>query len=248
MSDPSNPRKCERCDGCGKIANTAEGDPWSRWEALPEQHKAAVHMGVVKPRLCPDCNGSGQVYVSLLDQKAVKMPLPNIKHADVTIKVKADEGTSDSLEGVKADLREADANPPIHRKQLMSLLSDQRRHANSLHDKLCSRLVHIERTLTATNRSIFDDYAMAAISGGEARKLAHSRGNEAAHPALEAIVTAAHDIAEAMMAERQRRILAQLRQLAKESDERPGIDRTRPQATDAAGPAGSEHGEPAGAP
>lgn len=51
---------CGRCDGCGKIADSDEGEPWSMWEALPAQAKAAVVLGIVKPIECPDCGGTGK--------------------------------------------------------------------------------------------------------------------------------------------------------------------------------------------
>ena len=54
-------RKCERCNGCGKIANDEEGTPWSYWESLPPENSLAIRIGVVKPLLCPECNGYGQI-------------------------------------------------------------------------------------------------------------------------------------------------------------------------------------------
>lgn len=51
--------KCARCDGCGKIANTDEGEPWSAWLDLPLRSCAAVAAGIVKPIPCPECNGAG---------------------------------------------------------------------------------------------------------------------------------------------------------------------------------------------
>jgi hypothetical protein len=52
--------KCQRCDGCGKIANTEDGEPWTAWTSLPFSSAAAVVAGIVKPITCPDCGGSGQ--------------------------------------------------------------------------------------------------------------------------------------------------------------------------------------------
>ena len=51
---------CERCDGCGKIANDDEGTPWSFWENLPVKSAGAMLMGLVKPLPCPECGGSGE--------------------------------------------------------------------------------------------------------------------------------------------------------------------------------------------
>ncbi len=52
--------KCDRCDGCGKIASDDEGSPWSAWLALPPGSDLAVRLGVVRPIDCPDCGGAGQ--------------------------------------------------------------------------------------------------------------------------------------------------------------------------------------------
>lgn len=51
--------KCDRCEGCGKIANTRDAEPWSAWEELPAQSAIAIRMGWVKPIPCPECGGSG---------------------------------------------------------------------------------------------------------------------------------------------------------------------------------------------
>ena len=51
--------KCERCDGCGKIANDEDGTPWTFWEGLPLNTATAVLMGLVRPIPCPECGGSG---------------------------------------------------------------------------------------------------------------------------------------------------------------------------------------------
>lgn len=48
--------KCQRCDGCGLIANSDDGEPWSFWLELPLQSSAAVIMGLVKPIPCPACS------------------------------------------------------------------------------------------------------------------------------------------------------------------------------------------------
>ncbi len=51
---------CATCAGCGKIADSEEGEPWSMWEALPTVSKAAVALGIVKAIECPSCKGTGR--------------------------------------------------------------------------------------------------------------------------------------------------------------------------------------------
>ena len=53
--------KCNRCEGCGKIASDEVGSPWSAWESLPPGSDVAVKMGLVRPLQCPDCGGTGEV-------------------------------------------------------------------------------------------------------------------------------------------------------------------------------------------
>ena len=47
--------KCPKCDGCGQVANTEDEEPWTVWAALPPGADAAVKMGLVKPKPCPEC-------------------------------------------------------------------------------------------------------------------------------------------------------------------------------------------------
>jgi hypothetical protein len=53
--------KCQKCDGCGKVADTEDEEPWSAWMSLPLQSSATVLMGLVKPKTCPRCGGAGQL-------------------------------------------------------------------------------------------------------------------------------------------------------------------------------------------
>ena len=53
------PGVCDRCDGCGQIADSDEGEAWWTWATLPVPSNMAVTMGVVKPIPCPDCDGTG---------------------------------------------------------------------------------------------------------------------------------------------------------------------------------------------
>lgn len=49
---------CPTCEGCGQIANTPEGEPWSVWMNLPLKSALAVTLGFVHPVMCPDCGGA----------------------------------------------------------------------------------------------------------------------------------------------------------------------------------------------
>ena len=51
--------KCVKCDGCGKVADTDDQEPWSTWMKLPVQSAAAILIGLVKPIPCPNCGGMG---------------------------------------------------------------------------------------------------------------------------------------------------------------------------------------------
>lgn len=51
-----NAVKCRRCDGCGEIADSADGEPWTHWQSLPPGSNAAVVAGIVNPIPCPECS------------------------------------------------------------------------------------------------------------------------------------------------------------------------------------------------
>lgn len=54
-------RMCQRCQGCGQIANDDEGTPWTYWAEMPVANAFAVVAGIVRPMKCPDCDGVGKV-------------------------------------------------------------------------------------------------------------------------------------------------------------------------------------------
>lgn len=57
----SDREKCMACDGCGRVADDDEETPWCYYESLPVKNAGAVLMGLVKPKPCPKCGGSGAV-------------------------------------------------------------------------------------------------------------------------------------------------------------------------------------------
>lgn len=52
--------KCERCDGCGRVANSEDAEPWTVWESMPPGSDLAVRLGLVRPVPCPECKGTGE--------------------------------------------------------------------------------------------------------------------------------------------------------------------------------------------
>ena len=52
--------KCERCDGCGKIADDCVGEPWTFWASLSPESSVAIRLGLVHPIPCPVCGGTGK--------------------------------------------------------------------------------------------------------------------------------------------------------------------------------------------
>lgn len=55
-----NTTKCLKCDGCGKVADTNDEEPWTVWMNLPLNSAMAVVLGLVKPKTCPMCQGTGK--------------------------------------------------------------------------------------------------------------------------------------------------------------------------------------------
>lgn len=47
--------KCDRCWGCGLIASSDDGEPWTMWLEMPLGSSMAVLMGLIFPLPCPDC-------------------------------------------------------------------------------------------------------------------------------------------------------------------------------------------------
>ena len=44
----------------GSELTTVEGQSWKYWEELPAQSKIGIGLGLIKPIVCPDCNGTGR--------------------------------------------------------------------------------------------------------------------------------------------------------------------------------------------
>ncbi len=57
MSDEKE--KCHQCDGCGQVATDDDETPWSFWKSLPAGSDLAVRLGLVQPKPCPVCEGTG---------------------------------------------------------------------------------------------------------------------------------------------------------------------------------------------
>lgn len=50
---------CLACDGCGKVANSEDREPWTAWTSLPPQSQLAITLGLVRPIVCDRCDGTG---------------------------------------------------------------------------------------------------------------------------------------------------------------------------------------------
>lgn len=68
---------CQRCQGCGKLADSEGREPWIYWTSLPVHSAAAVIAGIVKPIPCDACNGTGAVMNDEPPTQA-KSPRPTI--------------------------------------------------------------------------------------------------------------------------------------------------------------------------
>jgi len=55
VTDDTEHASCSCCDGCGQIADSDDGEPWSQWESLPAGADMAVRLGIVSPIPCPEC-------------------------------------------------------------------------------------------------------------------------------------------------------------------------------------------------
>lgn len=51
---------CSKCDGDKLVADTEDEEPWSQWTDLPVKSAGAVLAGIVKPKPCPRCSGTGR--------------------------------------------------------------------------------------------------------------------------------------------------------------------------------------------
>jgi len=54
---------CDRCAGCGKLADDEDQTPWKYWMELPVQSAIVVLTGIVKPIDCPNCKGLGYTLI-----------------------------------------------------------------------------------------------------------------------------------------------------------------------------------------
>jgi hypothetical protein len=63
--------KCTKCDGCGKIANTDDQEPWTVWTGLPLHSATAVLIGLVTPLTCPECGGTGKATIVVFEDDPI---------------------------------------------------------------------------------------------------------------------------------------------------------------------------------
>lgn len=55
----NGPNTCQRCLGWKRV-DDGEGQSWKYWAELAPPMNISVQIGLVKPILCPDCEGTGQ--------------------------------------------------------------------------------------------------------------------------------------------------------------------------------------------
>jgi hypothetical protein len=99
---PPGEPDCVKCAGCGQVADTDDQEPWTMWTKLPLESSAAVLMGLVKPKPCPACGGSG------------KAPRPTFSHTrgDSPLTPCPDCARLMALHGMKPAAPEPDPNRP----------------------------------------------------------------------------------------------------------------------------------------
>ena len=98
--------KCPKCHGCGQIADTDREEPWADWLALPMQSAAAVLLGVIKPRACPRCAGSGEIEDPFIDTRPL-IPLRCILcDADAVVVIYAPHGCTCATNRVQPRCRQ----------------------------------------------------------------------------------------------------------------------------------------------
>ena len=51
---------CDRCDGCGQIANDSDGGAWATHYENSPHAAISIARGWVAPIPCPVCEGSGE--------------------------------------------------------------------------------------------------------------------------------------------------------------------------------------------
>ncbi len=52
--------RCERCNGCGRVAGAGSAErPWNAFGDIPPHMALERIMGMHRSRACPDCGGSG---------------------------------------------------------------------------------------------------------------------------------------------------------------------------------------------
>lgn len=59
--------RCDKCQGCGQVSNTPPHEPWSFILEKPLKDCAAVVSGAVAAMVCPKCDGSGEIRMTISD-------------------------------------------------------------------------------------------------------------------------------------------------------------------------------------
>lgn len=70
---------CTRCDGCGRIADSEDGEPWTDWSSLPPGADLAVRAGIVKPIPCEECGGTGKAAAQAIKRGPAAPTLPPLR-------------------------------------------------------------------------------------------------------------------------------------------------------------------------
>ena len=100
---------CDKCDGCGKVADSDDEEPWSDWLKLPVESASALLLGFVKPKPCPMCNGTGETKGECM-----------VKNAKFVLPPPENRSVDSLLECVRAIQRALFIEKGVHRDVIVS--------------------------------------------------------------------------------------------------------------------------------